>query len=138
MTNCTMRYGSFKFGLPGNRLQTHTHTHTHTAVNRDRSEDPELSLAQGVDDLRTQVSLQEAFDQATAKPPPPTQDKDEWELEPEVPSNRGGGPEIGVVSSHVTDQSPAQSGEQATAPHPHEGTFSTCKQLHVHTCTGQC
>ena len=75
-------------------------------------------------ELRTQVSLQEAFELATAKPPPQTQVKDELELEPEVPSNRGGGPEIEVTASpSVTDQNPAQSGERPTVPHPHEGTY---------------
>ena len=73
-------------------------------MNRDRSDDPELSLAQGVSDLRTQFSLHEAFEQVTATPPEQSND---LELPPanQMTTGIGGGlHDVGGASRQVPNQ----------------------------------
>ncbi len=61
------------------------------AVNRDKSDDPELSLAQGVGELQTQHSLHAAFVQVSAIPNDPNG------LEPPSSSQ---GAAVGRAGSH--------------------------------------
>lgn len=102
-------------------------------MNRDRSEDPELSLAQGLDELRTQVTLQEAFDQATARPPQQQVDDSELELpSPNEMGNREDAPPRERARDLGTQPSTNQS--RAVPQRRVRGVYS--KAIDSNTCTG--
>ncbi len=95
-------------------------------MNRDRSDDPELSLAQGVGDLRTQFSLHEAFEQVTATPP---EQSNELELPPanQMTTGRGGGlQDVGGASRQVLNQ--RRAAQQQRSEH-------IIRSVIIHVCT---
>ncbi len=79
------------------------------AVNRDKSDDPELSLAQGVGELQVEHSLHAAFMQVSAIP------SDSNELVLPASSHEKGGSvqqDVGGASWPATSQRTQQQGER--------------------------